>query len=116
MKHQEKRRPLEFDRKTKIEALERNNYKCVDCGVEDSRTNRLQVDHEIAIWFALENPCLVADVIKSIANAKPRCTKCHSEKHKRESRKMYQELAPKVLQAYLELVVDHHKDDWRKHG
>jgi 5-methylcytosine-specific restriction endonuclease McrA len=113
MRKGDNRTPYEFSLETKREALARHDYKCVDCGAEDDRTNRLQLDHEIAIWFARENPALTVEVIRSIANCVPRCARCHSEKHKRESRKMYQELAPVVLQRYLELIVDHTKDDWR---
>ena len=103
-----------FPYEIKKEAFERSGYRCEVCGAQDDETNRLEVDHTIAIWFARETNCLSAEVIKSIANATVLCHQHHREKHSHESRQYYAELAPTVLISYLEKVVDHHKDDWRE--
>ena len=113
MSHSKDRLPYEFDRETKLAALERSGYRCEKCGAEDERTNRLQVHHQIAIWFCKETGCLGLEVIKSIANTSILCTRCHADTHRAESRAYYAELAPIVLKNYLALTVNHQLDDWR---
>ena len=114
MTHSKDRLPYEFDRETKIAALERAQYKCEKCGKSDDRTDRLQIHHLIAIWFCKETGSLGLEVIKSLANTQVLCCSCHSEVHSQESRAYYAELAPVVLQQYLAKVVMHERDDWRQ--
>lgn len=114
MHHKERRRPYEFPPEVKKEALEKAGYACEQCGRQDNRTEKLQADHRVAIWFARESKSLAVEVIKSIANCQILCQTCHSEKHKEESRAYYEQESLAVLQAYFELVLDHSKDDWRE--
>lgn len=115
MTHSSSRAEFEFDRETKLAAFERSEYRCEQCGKEDDRTDRLQAHHLIAIWFVRETGCLGLEVIKSLCNAEILCHDCHSKRHKEESRRYYAELAPIVLQRYLEsILADNHKDDWRQ--
>lgn len=113
VEYKSNRKQYEFDFSTKQEALEKAGYRCEWCEAQDSRTNRLEVDHAIAIWFARENPALTVEVIKSIANATVLCHECHADKHLQESRRYYADLAPTVLAKYLENIIDPHLDDWR---
>lgn len=108
----------EFDPTTKREALDRVNYTCEICGREEDRSNGifLQAHHKIAIWFARENPCLALEVIKSLANCEIVCRDCHSKLHNQETRTYYEELSPIVLSNYLNMIVDHDKDNWRWKG
>jgi predicted HNH restriction endonuclease len=116
MGYAEKRRVFEFDFKTKQEALQRTHYTCEICGREENREKGvyLQAHHRIAIWFALENPCLALEAIRSLANLEIVCRECHSKIHEQESRTYYAELAPIVLRNYLNQVIDPSKDDWRE--
>jgi len=113
MTHNENRQPYNFDPETKREALERAGYRCEVCGKQDSATERLEVNHICAIWFARENPCLTIEVLKSISNAQVLCHQHHKELHQNESRHYYASLAPQVLTKWLESHIDPHKDDWR---
>lgn len=114
MTHSRSRAEYEFDRETKLAALEKHEYRCEKCGAADERTNRLHADHIVAIWFVRETGCLGTEVIKSICNCQILCQDCHTAKHKAESRAYYAELAPVVLQRYLAMTVNHQLDDWRE--
>lgn len=113
MTHKENRTPYQFDHDIKLETLHRAGYRCEKCGKQDSATDRLQIHHQVAIWFARENPCLAIEVIKSIENAIALCAECHRAEHLHESRHYYASLAPVVLTKWLESHIDPHKDDWR---
>lgn len=108
----------EFDPQTKREALERANYTCERCGREENRENGIQLNahHIISIWFARENPCLALEVIKSLSNCEIVCRECHNAIHNQETRTYYEELAPIVLRNYLNMIVNHDKDNWRWKG
>lgn len=107
------RTQYEFDPKLKYEAI-KNTPVCEICGEPETKDNPFTAHHLIAIWFAKENPCLSLEVIKSLANLQVIHRDCHVELHKHESRIYYQEIVPKVVKKYLEITVDHSKDDWRK--
>jgi hypothetical protein len=111
----EQRRVYEFPYAVKHEALE-TTLKCEVCGEEETDDNPFECNHRIAIWFAIENPCLIPDVIRSISNLQIVHKKCHLELHQKESRAYYENIAPVVLYDYLEHIVDKHKDDWRNHA
>jgi 5-methylcytosine-specific restriction endonuclease McrA len=109
MSHSINREIYGFDPETKKQALEKSGFRCEVCG----STEHLEVNHLVAIWFAVENPCLIPAVIKSIANTQILCHPCHAQSHLNESRAKYAEIAPKVLDKYLQAKIDPHKDDWR---
>lgn len=113
MTYKEKRLPYEFDYETKQEALRRSPV-CEGCGKPETKEDPFVVHHKIAIWFALENPCLIPEVLRSIQNAQTLHRSCHHKLHRQESRKYYQEVVPVVVSAWLTAKVDHSKDDWRK--
>ena len=106
----EYRRPFEFSKETKKEALRRAENKCDHCGQE---TKELSIHHLISIWWAIETKCLAVEVIKSVANASALCKDCHNDLHTRDTRSFYEEVAPMVLAAYLSKKIDHTKDRWR---
>lgn len=113
MTNKDNRQPYNFDHETKMETLHRAGYRCEKCGKQDSATDRLQVHHQVSVWFARENPCLAIEVIKSLANSVALCNDCHKKEHQQESRAYYASLAPVVLTKWLESHIDPHKDDWR---
>lgn len=113
MTYAEKRQPYEFSAQTKQEALNRSPV-CEACGNPGSYEDTLILHHKIAIWFALENPCLAIGVLRSIANAQILHRSCHRKIHLQESRQYYQDIVPTVVSDWLVLTVDHSKDDWRK--
>lgn len=115
MPHSRDRIPFEFDRETKREALERSGYRCEKCGCEDDRTNRLEVDHRVAIWFFRETGCIGVNVLLNIVNCSVLCHRCHQDKHKAESRAYYRELAPQILAEYLQQMAEEQdkRDAWR---
>lgn len=110
--HHDRRAPYEFDPATKMEAL-KNKCLCDECGLPATKDDPFECDHEIAIWWARENPVFAIEVIRSIANLQILHRSCHKKKHEKESRLYYQEKAKVVLERYLDKVVDHRKDDWR---
>jgi len=107
------RTPYEFDPKLKHEAI-KNALVCEVCGKPETKDNPFTCHHICSVWFARENPCLSLEVIRSLANLQVVCRKCHTEIHRHESRIFYQELVPEVAKRYLEITVDHSKDEWRK--
>lgn len=107
-------RELEFSYATKIEALERSGYRCDHCGKEEGRGDaRLEAHHRLALWFAKEYPVFAPALITHLCNCEILCVSCHKNVHKKESRSYYAELAPVVLQEYLQATLDTSKDDWR---
>ena len=113
MNHTERRAPFQFDYQTKKEALDRALV-CEICGEPERPHDRFELNHKVAIWFALENPCLAVEVLKSIANLQVCHHSCHVEYHRNESRAFYAEVAPQVLKAYLDSVINPRLDDWRE--
>ncbi len=108
-----RRSGYEFDYATRREALD-TRPTCEVCGLPATKDDPFEANHIVAIWFALENPCLATEVIKSIANLQILHRSCHTKLHLQESRFYYQQLAPVVLAKYLESVVDITRDNWRK--
>lgn len=72
------RKGKEFPYRVKKEAIERAGNKCERCG----STERLQVHHRLAIWFASEFfPQIANHVLTSIRNAEVLCAECHDKHH-----------------------------------
>lgn len=98
----EHRKPYEFDRKTKLEALERSGNVCEGCGKPGSKT-RLEADHLVPVYFAIKYPIFAIEVIRSLANLRILCPDCHKKRmHYEESEIML--LAWGVMQRYLEQI------------
>lgn len=112
MANSRSREPYNFDFHTKHERLS-TVKNCEICGKPPTRDDPFEADHIVAIWFAIENPCLAAEVIKSVANMRIVHRSCHRDLHLNESRRTYTEMAPIVLQRYLDMIVNHRLDDWR---
>jgi len=105
------RKLFEFSHETKEQARELSEYKCDICGGKDKKTQRVQVHHQVAIWFARELG-ISAQLIQSLANAMCLCQECHSHMHHQENRHQYEYLAWWLLKVDVE--ADGSKDAWRK--
>lgn len=107
----ERRRKYEFSNERKEQAKELSHYNCDICGGKDRKTQRLQIHHLCAIWFARETgiPC---DVIKDLSNAMCLCEKCHNKMHLQENRPQYEAIANNILDQDVE--ADESLDAWRK--
>ncbi len=89
----------------------RGNGQREHCGGYESKKNRFEIHHCLAIWFAME--CGISnEVIKSIADASVLCHNCHSKLHLQENRQQYAQIAWYLFGISVEY--DSSKDDWRK--
>lgn len=94
------RSKYEFSKKTKIDALKRDNFTCVDCNKKkkETRGGYLQVHHIVPIWFAVNYlPNITPSVLSSLENAVCLCVDCHEKRHITETKKEYIFLAQSLL-------------------
>jgi 5-methylcytosine-specific restriction endonuclease McrA len=103
-KNTEYRNRYEFTKSTYSYALEKSKYICSECG-EKKKRSELEVHHRVAIWFACQNPVLIPDVIRHIANAEVLCLECHQQKHREESFEHYVEEAKILLENWHSFVL-----------
>lgn len=100
MAYKEKRLPYEFDYETKCEALRRCPV-CEGCGCPGTKDNPLQIDHIIPIFFALKYPVFALEAIKSTANARVLCKRCHEKRNHYDTTEILA-LAPVVITRFVE--------------
>ena len=87
--YRKKRRPYEFDKITKLNALRRDGWKCVECGTakKDTESGYLEIHHILEIWFVIKYlPQMSPTVVSSLENAACLCTDCHKKEHKKPKR------------------------------
>jgi hypothetical protein len=99
-----------FSYDTKLEALERSFYQCEHCGGHESKNNRFEAHHLVAIFFARDYAVPQA-VIKSLENCSLLCKRCHSHVHKQENLHQYEYLAWYLFG--IDTHPDHSRDAWR---
>lgn len=96
---QKQREPYEFSGSVKKYALERAGWKCEECGKSKKDAQYLEIHHIVPIWWAIKYPVLAQIVIKSTANARALCQKCHKARH--EQRTEYLEETERLVFSYL---------------
>lgn len=115
MKERRTGRPksCEFSEQTKLEALNRSQWQCEDCGIKkkDTPEGFLHIHHKLGIATALYRyPELSHALIASINNALVTCVACHKKRDREDPKKhrqYYQELTSmKVRQLQLEFAIE----------
>jgi 5-methylcytosine-specific restriction endonuclease McrA len=99
-----------FSYDTKLEALERSFYQCEHCGGYESKKNRFEAHHLVAIFFARETNIPHA-LIKSLENCTILCKQCHSHVHLQENRQQYAQIAWYIFG--IDVHPDYSRDTWR---
>ena len=98
------RKPYEFTKQTKIDALRRDNWSCAECGKHKKNTEKgyLEIHHVLEIWFVIKYlPHISPTVVASLENAKCLCSSCHNKEHQKKKR--YKEMIS-IAQGLLGMV------------
>lgn len=86
-----KRKPYEFSDETKLKALYRDEWACVNCGTkkEDTPEHFLEIHHILEIWFVVKYlPQLAPAVVNSLENSLCLCVSCHNKEHEKRKDKL----------------------------
>ncbi len=110
-KHKNPREGYTFSHEQKQAVIEEAHYQCEHCGSYHSPSNRLEIHHIVAVFFARE--CNIPHaIITSLLDASAICHDCHTKYHRQESRYQYAYLAWFLFS--IDVEYNESKDDWRK--
>jgi len=105
------RKPFEFTKQTKTEALRRAGFSCESCGVSKRETKEkyFEIHHQIAIGWYLKNKEQFYFVshafISSLENAMCLCVDCHTDLHRNESLDYYLGVAQAIAETTPQLAL-----------